>query len=189
MKTSVEYAVSLINPNYKHVLEFGVCGGRTLNMIVAELDRVFPGNDLKVFGFDTFTGLPEDWVGKNGLILEKGAFTQDAVLPDVPGAKLFPGLFTDTIPEYLKEADTIALLHIDCDMYSSTKVVFDSVESLIASGTIIVFDEWIYWSDSSCDDQEQRAFLEYVEKNNIKFEFVPFNDYENSVERKIVRIL
>ena len=38
----------------------------------------------------------------------------------------------------------IRLLHIDCDLYSSTKDVFDQVYDRLVKGTVIIFDE--YWN-------------------------------------------
>ena len=89
----------------------------------------------------------------------------------------------------MKEADTIALLHVDCDLYSSTKTIFDNLHPYIKKGTIIVFDEWCYNANPKYDDHEQKAFYEYVDNHNVKFGFIDFYDQQNSTERKIVKIL
>jgi hypothetical protein len=168
----------------KHVLEFGVFNGGSIRNIRRNLDMSF-----KVFGFDTFTGLPEKW---ENTPCEKGFFTTNGAIPDVPGVKFFKGLFKDTIPEYMREVADIALIHVDCDLYSSTKDVLYSLNDYIKPNTIIAFDEWFY---SSVDgnkynaDHEQKCFYEWVSDNKREFQFIEYNDGSaNAHEHKIVRI-
>lgn len=172
------YVSSIINSEYKHILEFGVYSGRTIDIIRKKFNESY-----SVFGFDSFEGLPEDWENTS---CHKGFFTTHGIIPNVDGVKFYKGWFEDTIPKYLKEADTIALLHVDCDLYSSTKTIFKYLHPYIKSGTIIVFDEWIYNYNLDCNDHEQKAFYEYVDEHNIKFKF---SDFQNHPERKIVEIL
>lgn len=188
-QTTIEYAATLINPEYKHVLEYGVFEGRTLRRAKDTLSATFPDKEFKIYGFDSFVGLPEDWVGEVGFVTHKESFDVKGNIPDIPGVKLFIGWFEDTIPNYLKEADTISLLHVDCDLYSSTVTVLETMRPYIKSGTIIVFDEWVYFNREECNDHEQKAFYEWVNKYDIKYEFIEFFDYENPTERKIVKIL
>ena len=76
--------------------------------------------DRTVAGFDVFTGLPETW--RTGF--PAGEFAQEP--PDIPGATVVAGLFEDTLPAFLAETDeAIAFVHVDCDLYSSTKTVLD----------------------------------------------------------------
>ena len=178
---TVQYATTLVNPEYKHILEFGVWEGTTVRMIKEKLDESY-----SIFGFDSFEGLPEDWVGTH---MKKGFFSTNGVVPNIDGVKFFKGWFEDTIHDYLKEADTIGLLHVDSDLYSSAKTIFDNLYPYIKSGTIIVFDEWCYNWNPECNDHEQKAFYEYVEKHGVEYEFVDFHDTSNSIERKIVRVL
>ena len=56
--TNIEKAIELIEPTGKpHILEFGVAGGRSLKTI-----KNNAGNSYEYYGFDSFIGLPEDWV-------------------------------------------------------------------------------------------------------------------------------
>jgi predicted O-methyltransferase YrrM len=178
---SVQYAATLIKPEYKHVLEFGVYQGYTVGLIREALD-----DSYKVFGFDSFEGLPEDWENTTCM---KGHFSTGGKIPDIEGVKFFKGWFEDTIPQYLEEADTIGLLHVDCDLYSSTKTIFDNLHPYIKKGTIIVFDEWCYHADPKYDDHEQKAFYEYVDDHDVKFMFINFYDEQNPTERKIIKIV
>jgi hypothetical protein len=58
-----------------------------------------------VFGFDTFSGLPEAWEqGAGGDTFDAGAFDLAGRLPAVPAnARLVKGLFADTLPPFLME--------------------------------------------------------------------------------------
>jgi predicted O-methyltransferase YrrM len=54
------------------------------------------------------------------------------------------GLFEDTLPTWLAQhPDPITFVHIDCDLYSSTKTVLTHIGPRVQAGTIIVFDEYM----------------------------------------------
>jgi hypothetical protein len=177
-----EYACMLMNKDLKHVLEFGVFEGKSLRKIVNMLDDSF-----KIYGFDSFVGLPENW---EETICHKGFFNLSGDIPDIPKTKMLSGWFEETIPVYLQEAKPIGLLHIDCDLYSSTVTILESLREYIVKDTIIVFDEWLYTKldNRKGNIHEQRAFIEWVKKYDIRYEFELFEDYEHD-ERMIVRIL
>ena len=158
---SIQYASTLVNPEYNHAIEFGVAEGRTIKMMRESLNE-----NYKVFGFDSFFGLPEDWVGTHQV---KGDFSTNGVVPEIENVKFFKGWFEDTIPEYLKEASTIGLLHVDCDLYSSTKTVLDFLTPIIKKNTIVIFDDWNCYGASD-EKGERLAFKEFVLKNpNFRF--------------------
>jgi hypothetical protein len=144
-----------------------------------------------VFGFDSFAGLPEPWIDKNGKeVVPPGYFSTDGEVPQIDGVKFYVGWFSDTLPEYLKTAQPIALLHIDSDIYSSAKEVLWTLNDYIVNGTIIVFDEWFYKHDPEFNDHEEKAFNEWVSKFNRKCEVVSFVDMTTSgEERKIFKVL
>lgn len=185
-QSSLQHGLSLIPRDRKHVLEFGVCRGGTIRVIRNVLDKSF-----KVFGFDSFVGLPEAWIDKDGVVVVPPEyFSTNGVIPDVKDVKFYAGWFADTLPDYLKIAEPIALLHIDSDLYSSAKEILWALNDYILPGTIIVFDEWFYKHDSRYDDHEQKAFNEWVKKFNIQYEIISFVDHTTSgEERKIIRIL
>jgi hypothetical protein len=130
------------------VLEFGVAGGATIRALAACPQL----RERPIFGFDSFKGLPEPWGG-----YPKGKFACDA--PEVPpNVELVVGWFDETLAPFLaSHPDNVALLHIDCDLYSSTRTVFEHLGPRIIAGTVIVLDEfWII------TDHEQRAFNEWL---------------------------
>lgn len=186
IRSSLQHGLTLLDSRYKHVLEFGVCRGETIRVIRQTLDDSF-----QVFGFDSFIGLPEAWIDKHGVVVVPPEyFSTNGVIPNVPNVKFYAGWFSDTLPDHLKVAQPIALLHIDSDLYSSAKEVLWALNDYIVEGTIIVFDEWFYKHDAQYDDHEQRAFNEWVAAFGRRCEMVPFVDHTPSgEERKIVRVL
>jgi predicted O-methyltransferase YrrM len=180
--TTLEFALKHINHEYKLILEFGVYQGTTTRIIRNSLPL-----DYKIYGFDSFEGLPEDW--KN-TPCHKGFFSTNGLIPDIPNVSFYAGWFEDTLPKFVEDipCEPAALIHFDADLYSSTKTCFKYVSKFIHKDTILVFDEWIYNGDSNCNDHEQKAFYEWVTENKINFEFINYTD-PVSIERKIVKIL
>jgi len=186
--SSVERGIQLMNKEYKHVLEFGVFEGKSTKRIKDNLDDSF-----RFIAFDSFLGLPEDWKDSAGKIAGrgvKGRFTTKGKPPNIPGVEFIIGWYEDTIPKYLEIADKCALVHIDCDLYSSTKTVLWGINDYIVKDTILVFDEWIYNHDPKYNDHEQKAFFEWVNTFSRKYEFIDFVDKTQSGEEKrIVKII
>lgn len=185
-KSSLQHGLTLIDDQYKHVLEFGVCRGGTIRVIRRSLDQSF-----QVFGFDSFKGLPEAWTDKDGkIVVPPEYFSTNGVIPNVENVKFYAGWFSDTLSDYLKIAQPIALLHVDSDLYSSAKEVLWALNDYIVEGTIIVFDEWFYKHDAKYDDHEQRAFNEWVLKFKREYQVISFVDKTVcGEERKIIRVL
>lgn len=181
----LEYACSLRAVELTHALEFGVYTGESVRLMRAVLPP-----QVEIFGFDSFRGLPTDWLNAEGEVVgvcTRGFFSTDGVVPHVPGVTFLAGWFQDTIPSYLKIARPLGLLHVDCDLYSSTRTVLEGVGHLLVPGSIVVFDEWVYDHDPRRNDHEQRAFREWAFSYDREFEDVPFDG--DSDEQQIVRII
>ena len=158
-------------------LEFGVASGTTLR-IVAE---AFTEREGTVAGFDVFSGLPETW--RTGFPV--GEFAQESI-PEVPGAQLIPGLFEDTLPSFLNdESGPVAFLHLDADLYSSTKTVLDLLGDRLVPGSIVVFDE--FFNYPGWQQHEYRAWTEFVTRTGISFEYLGYTVDNEQVIAKIVR--
>jgi hypothetical protein len=126
--------------------EFGVYKGASL--------AVWTRLHTPVYGFDTFTGLPEDW--REGY--PAGHFAVD-YLPNIPGAVLVPGLFEDTLPGWLdKTPGPLAFLHVDCDLYAGAAFVLRTLRPRFQPGAVILFDEFAGYP--GWEDGEYRAFRE-----------------------------
>jgi hypothetical protein len=120
------------------VLEFGVSGGRSLR----HLARLFP--DRRIYGFDSFQGLPEPWWTR-----PKGAFGVNGPPQiDLPNVELVEGLFAESVPGFLAGwAGMAALIHVDCDLYRSTMESLGAVLGRCQPGTVIAFDEYYNYPD------------------------------------------
>jgi Macrocin-O-methyltransferase (TylF) len=150
-----------VAPTKGLILEFGVASGRTIRHIAGLTGR-------EIHGFDSFEGLPESW--RTGF--DQGMFAQP--LPDVPAhVSLHKGWFTETLPPFVHTtSDPVALLHIDCDLYSSTTFVLNALADRIGAGTVIVFDE--YFNYPGWKQHEHKAFQEFVAKTGLTFRFDSF---------------
>ena len=143
------------------ILEFGVASGRTIRHIAALTER-------EIHGFDSFEGLPESWRTS----FEQGRFAQS--LPEVPShVSLHKGWFSETLPPFVQTTvDAVALLHVDCDLYSSTSLVLNALADRIHVGTVIVFDE--YFNYPGWKQHEHKAFQEFVTKTGLTFRYDSF---------------
>lgn len=151
-------------------LEFGVASGTTLKIIADAL-----GGHLRVVGFDTFDGLPEVW--RTGF--PAGGFAQQAI-PDVPGAELVAGLFEDTLPRFLADNDgPVPFLHLDADLYSSTKTVLDLVGGRLTPGAVLVFDE--FFNYPGWQDHEYLAWTEFVDRTGRTFDYLAYTENNEQV--------
>lgn len=157
-------------------LEFGVYKGTTINYISKNI-----GKNI-VYGFDSFEGLPEDW--RTGF--SKGVFKVDKLPKVNSNVKLVKGYFNNSINKFKKRFPNsiCRFIHIDCDLYSSTKCIFDNLENKIVSGTVIVFDE--FFNYSGWMEGEYKAFKEFIIKNNIKFEYLGYVKNDEQVAVKII---
>jgi macrocin-O-methyltransferase TylF-like protien len=167
---TLRHGLSLLGDQPGMALEFGVGEGSTLRIIAEHC----PGR--LVAGFDVFTGLPETWRSD----FPAGHFAQEA-LPEVPGAELVVGLFEDTLPGFLEQhGDTIAFLHLDADLYSSTRTVLDAAGSRLRGGSVVVFDE--YFNYPGWQDHEHKAWLEFVARTGVTYRWEGYSvDHEQVV--------
>nr|WP_245788185.1 class I SAM-dependent methyltransferase [Amycolatopsis marina] len=169
---TLAHALSLA-PTGGMALEFGVASGNTLRAIA----KARGGGE--VYGFDSFEGLPEAWL--NGL--PAGAFARGD-LPDVPGAELVVGLFADSLPDFLeRHPGHVDFLHVDSDLYSSAKTVLDLVGPRLRPGSIVHFDE--FFNYPGWKRHEYRAWMEYVERTGVEYEYEAYTYNDNQVTVRI----
>lgn len=156
-------------------LEFGVFKGSTINHISSV------ANEKQIFGFDSFEGLPETW--RSGF--HKGRFSVNT-LPEVnSNVTLIKGLFEDSLPKFLEDhKEDCAFIHIDCDLYSSTKTIFELLKSRIKTGTIIVFDE--YFNYPSWEEGEFKAFQEFIKDSDYDYRYIGYNRNHQQCAIRIV---
>ena len=157
-----------------HRLEFGVATGRTIR----HWARLWPNETIH--GFDSFEGLPETWLWN----IRKGHFAQK--LPEVPdNVRLYRGWFDQTLPDWLEHAGPVAFLHIDSDLYSSARYVLNTLAQRIVPGTVIVFDE--YFNFPGWQQDEFRAWQEFVAEHKIEYEYLGFVSSHQEVAVRVVK--
>jgi len=133
--------------------EFGVEHGRSAFF----LSHYLPAHG-EFFLFDSFQGLPEDWAMAHNNIRPGEAWACDPPTFDDPRITVVPGWFDDTLP-HAPMAGPLALLHIDCDLYSSTKTVLERLDDQIVPRTVILFDE--FWGYPNWREGEHKALMEW----------------------------
>lgn len=158
-----KYAIALAFLQNKgrpcRVWEFGVASGKTINQMAS-----FVGMVSHLHGFDSFKGLPERW-GR----LPAGTFARDTPPEVRSNVTLHEGFFTETLPTVLETENPPHVIHIDCDLYQSTKDILDMFGPL-SYGTIVIFDELYNHIDYQL--HEMKAWLEYVDEHDIDYEYI-----------------
>ena len=159
------------------ICEFGVWKGESINHIARKKPQ-------KIHAFDSFEGLPETWLSSH----KKGHFALKNLPVFEENIVIHKGWFDDTLPKFVKEStENISFLHIDCDLYSSTKTIFKSLDLQIVEGTIILFDE--YFNYPFWEHHEFKAFQEFVKQNSISYEYLCYssNTFGSKVAVRILR--
>lgn len=144
------------------IVETGV--GRGLSLAAFAYACSYFKLNKVIYGFDSFQGFPgvtsedigirvkdlesvsgwettsQDLVNSVFEIERKKDKERSVLVHHDVEVKLIPGFFEKTIPTYLPEK--IALLHVDCDLYQSYKLVLGQSLPCMVSGGLIVFDEY-----------------------------------------------
>lgn len=142
-------------------LEFGVASGQSFRWFLNQNSHP----ESFFAGFDTFTGLPEDFGG-----FKKGTFNSNTNPPEVndPRAKFFQGLFQQTLPGFLKkfENNKRNIIMMDADLYSATLYTLTTLAPLLKKDDVIFFDEF------AVPGHEFRAFQDFVQSFYIELELI-----------------
>jgi predicted O-methyltransferase YrrM len=141
------------------VAEFGVAVGVSFiafARILDILERGLPRRERrKLYGFDSFEGLPEltaedQASDRPTAVMQKGGFHSRRGYQPLfefveknENTKLVKGWFNETLPKFLADNPhaSFAFVHMDADLYESTKTVLELVWDRINPGGIILFDE------------------------------------------------
>jgi len=144
-------------------MEFGVWNGESMAKFWQQLRWYFgpvPRDRWKLYGFDSFTGLPapkgdadrHPFVGE-GSFRSKGPEEVRRVLRragcDDDRVELIPGVFDQSLTPALKERlgrPRASLVNIDVDFHSSTLAVLNWVEDLLVDGSLVYFDDVMFYN-------------------------------------------
>lgn len=153
------------------ILEFGVHNGNSINAIAALTEGT-------VHGFDSFEGLPDDGqiptFTDGGVKWYAGKIDSKGRMPEVKGnVKLHKGWFDQVLAGFYEAHNgSVALMHLDCDIYSSTKFVLECSRQRIQEGSIIIFDE--YMNFEGWRRHEHRALTEFAAETGLRYEFIAY---------------
>ena len=157
-------------------LEFGVWSGQSINYISGFTQET-------VYGFDSFEGLPEKW--RDGY--DQGTFNMNGTLPRVNlNVQLIQGWFNETLPKFVQThpGKKVSFIHLDADLYSSTKCIFDELKHRLAKDCVIVFDELVNYPGFDGDTGELKAFYEFVTENDVHYTWIGMNGTPTSGDQQ-----
>lgn len=176
----------------KDVYEFGVYSGQSMKAI-ANFYKKHNCKIRKMFGFDSFEGLPEE---KNDVYAHeswyRGAFNAEELFKtkdkseiikkilEVIGPReheilLIPGFYdkvlnNDLVRKY--DMKPASFVNIDCDIYTSAYLALDFMfkNNLIVKDTFIRYDDW--GGTPEYKGGESKAHREIQEKYNVDFKLI-----------------
>jgi len=142
-------------------LEFGVAEGASIKWWT---DKIKNPN-CRFYGFDVFTGLPEDFG-----VMKKNDYDTKGNTPKIDDdrVKFVSGMFQDSLPNFLKNfnSNRRKVIHMDADLYTSTLFVLTALYPTLRKDDIIIFDEF------GVPTHEFKAFTEIVDSYKLKFKVI-----------------
>lgn len=139
----------------------------------------------KVYGFDTFEGLVEDWEVDDHLIIKRGTFslaeplaqrfirdTGVTLTDGIPPAlgrdvEFIKGMTYETLEPFLADRPgaPITLFHMDLDTYESCHHALETCKDHFIEGSVLVSDEYLVTNG------EMRAFFEFQAKYDLQWNY------------------
>ncbi len=143
-------------------LEFGVWKGASANF--------FSKYVKKMYVFDSFEGLSEDWSGKS---YPKYYYNLNKKIPKLnSNVEPVVGWVEDTLEVFLKKYNPkIKFVHFDMDLYTPTKFTLEKLKPYLTKDAILIFDElynYIGWEEG-----EYKALTEVF--SEAEFIYKAFN--------------
>jgi len=157
--------------NKKFYLEFGVWVGTSINFFSKYVNTIY--------GFDSFEGLKENWVGT---ITPKGTFNLNKKLPKL-NKNVIPvvGWVQDTLVPFLeKHKPEVNFVHLDMDTYETTKFILTKIKPYLVKNCIIAFDE--LYNYPGWEVGEYKALKETFNDNEYRYVCFCRNSKQASIE-------
>lgn len=166
-------------------LEFGVCHGSSM-ACMHRAARDLALTQLRMIGFDSFAGLPEQaglpgegpW--HPGQYRSEIGFTRRVLTEagvDWARTILVKGWFADALTAATRRQHGIeraSVIMIDVDLYSSARQALEFCTPLIGERAVLLFDDWNSGDLASHGEGEKRAFDEFLAANpDIAVERLP----------------
>lgn len=90
--------------------------------------------------------------------------------------KLIKGWFNETLLPFIQSQNKkVSFLHLDADLYSSTKYILDVLKPYLDTDCIVVFDELVNYPGFDGETGELRAFYEFIQENHVDYEWIGMN--------------
>jgi O-methyltransferase len=177
------------------VLEFGVFAGLSL-AILSQAHRHDPkGMTRRFVGFDSFEGLPASqdvhprWSvgacarlhGWHPFAAEGTPVTPQLVLDlfdrcGLDRPELHIGSFSQTAPRVVPSLyQAAAIVHVDCDLYESTRDALQGIAPALQDGTMMLFDDWFHYKAHPAKG-EARAMSEFLDQHP-DWRAIPYRSY------------
>jgi predicted O-methyltransferase YrrM len=88
-------------------------------------------------------------------------------------------MFDETVASWVtwEPHSRLALVHLDADLYTSTKTVLDAITHLLGPGTVMVCDEIL---PPFPPEQEWRAVHEWMEAHSVEYEWIARGQKEHA---------
>lgn len=178
-------------------IEFGVYHGTSLSCMYEARNSLGLGH-LRLFGFDSFEGLPESaareddaewWPGqfKSTLALTRENLRRWGVPPEA--VTLTKGWFSATCTAETRARHGIeraSVIMVDCDLYSSAKEALAFSGPLIHRQAVMVFDDWNAGGLADKGLGERRAFEEFLaEWPDLRAEEISGLNYKDKADPKL----
>ncbi len=153
-------------------LEFGVYYGQSF-LMAFKLAEKYGLRDMRFFAFDSFHGFPsaEGQLSKGLMAASRGLFSRYIRRGGVDMGRVgtIEGVYNESLTAEVKRQHQIrkaAVVHLDCDLYLSTRDVLGFITDLLHPGTILIFDDWdtfdnVVGRDNAESFGQQRAFGEW----------------------------
>jgi hypothetical protein len=157
--------------------ECGVCAGGSLALLAYVVKR-YSRLPRRVFGFDTFEGMPAPgqfdmakgvaaqttgWGAGTCAANEQSVLNLCARLGAGDLVVTSKGLFQNTLPKIKEAMGMLALVHLDGDWYDSTKTVLEQLYDRVLDKGFIQIDDYEYWE--GC----RKAVDEFQQNRGVKF--------------------
>ncbi len=161
--------------------EFGCHGAFTFRMAWHAMELV--GTTARLWGFDSFAGLPEQVDRRDGhprwmagtmatsverfhQLCARAGMTPDRYV-------VVEGLYHETLQSHASDPrpGLVAVAYVDCDLYSSTVDVLQFLETRLRPGSVIAFDDY-FCTNPDGPSGERRAALEHFATST--WQLVPY---------------
>lgn len=152
-------------------VECGVFNGGSAGVIASASKH----NNRDIWLFDSWEGLPEPSEydisylgehGRRGSLLGSIEKVEELLFEKIKISRhkihIAKGWFNESIPRHKRDIGEIALLHLDCDWYESTKFCLQELYDRVVKNGFIFIDDYGHWK--GC----KKAFDEFNKERSLK---------------------